>query len=74
MPPHEGKNAMYSLSIKVEYATVITLGRIVRLKSYRVTAKKMQKFMVFIHSILTRFCGSVFLKRFADSCFHVSLY
>jgi hypothetical protein len=48
--PHEGRNAMYGLSTKLEYATEyatdITLGRIV---------------LVFIHSILTRFCGSVYL-------------
>jgi ribosomal protein S13 len=33
-------NAMYSLSTKVEYATDITLRRIVRLKSYQVQRKK----------------------------------
>jgi hypothetical protein len=33
IPPHEGRNVIFSLSTKVEYATDITLGRIVRSKS-----------------------------------------
>jgi hypothetical protein len=56
---------MYSLSRKVEYATDIALGRIARLKSYRVQSKKGAKSVwVFIHSILTRFYSSVYLKSF----------
>jgi hypothetical protein len=41
--PHEGRNARYSSSTKVEYATDITLGRLVWLKSYRVQCKKRKK-------------------------------
>jgi hypothetical protein len=51
---------MYSLSTKIEYATDITLGRIVRLKSYEGQRKKVQTFLVFILRILTRLCGSFF--------------
>jgi hypothetical protein len=37
---------MYSLSTKVEYATDIALGRIVRLKRYRMQRKKDAKSFV----------------------------
>jgi hypothetical protein len=47
-PPQEGRNAFYSLSTKVEYATEITLGRIGRLKSYRVPKKVQKNTMVYI--------------------------
>jgi hypothetical protein len=50
---------MQSLTTKVEYATDIRLGSIVRLKSYRVQRKKGAKSFVIVHSILTRFCDSV---------------
>jgi dolichyl-phosphate-mannose--protein O-mannosyl transferase len=40
MDPHKGKNAMCSCRPKVEYATDTMVGRIVRLKSYRVQGKK----------------------------------
>jgi hypothetical protein len=46
--PHEGRNAMYSLSTKVEYATDITLGKIGRLKSYRVH-KRCKKILWFTY-------------------------
>jgi hypothetical protein len=38
--PHEGRNAMYSSSTKVEYTTDVTLGGMVRLKCYLVQHKK----------------------------------
>jgi hypothetical protein len=53
---------MSSSTIKVEYATDITLGRIVRLKSYRVQSKKGAK------SSVTR----VQVPR-ADSCVQCDL-
>jgi hypothetical protein len=37
---------MYSSSTKIEYATDITLRRIVRLKSYRMQRKKVQKVLL----------------------------
>jgi hypothetical protein len=51
---------MYSLSRKVEYATDIALGRIARLKSYRVQSKKGAKsvwfsFIVFLR-VFTALC------------------
>jgi hypothetical protein len=69
IPPHEGRNAMYSLITKVDYATNYTLGGIVRLKSYEYNAKKVQKVFDFHSCILwdisfiARFYDSLFLKR-----------
>jgi hypothetical protein len=50
MDPHEGKNAMYSCRPKVEYATDTMVGRIVRLKSYRVQGKKGANIFVPVHT------------------------
>jgi hypothetical protein len=55
---------MYSSSTNVEYATGITLGRIVRLKSYRVQRKKCAKCFV-IAGASSAFSFIVFLHVFA---------
>jgi hypothetical protein len=72
----------YSLSTKVEYATDITLGRIVKLKSYRGQRKKGPKsfvivgattaflFLVFLHCVYLKcFSAILFIVRFCDSMF-----
>jgi hypothetical protein len=42
---------VYSLRTKVAYATDVTIGKTVRLKSYRVQRKKVKTFFVFIHTV-----------------------
>jgi L-cystine uptake protein TcyP (sodium:dicarboxylate symporter family) len=60
---------MYSLSRKVECVTDITLGRIVRLKNYRVQRKKLAKRFV-IAGASTAFLFIVFLHVFVALCIY----
>jgi hypothetical protein len=58
----------YSSSTKVECVTDITLGRIVRLKNYRVLAKAAKRFV--IAGASTAFSFMVFLHVFVALCIY----